>query len=245
MTQDALLQRVKKVRVSDTVVDQILALIENGRLQAGMQLPGERELVEQLQVGRASVREALRILEAQGNIEVRPGIGAFITGDATNLSGQEAIKVWFRDNASEVLKMLDIREALERRAASLAAKLGDEKCLADLKAVLDEAETFIARNDLEQLSYADQRFHRLLTRASGNELLAQLNDGAIEATISPRHSIQRLPGRARTSLNEHHVVLRALMGRDPVAAEQAILQHLSSARAAILTLRDDKPPEKT
>ena len=59
MTQESLFQEVKRTRISDTVVEQILALIEGGRLKAGDQLPGERELVEQLRVGRATVREAL------------------------------------------------------------------------------------------------------------------------------------------------------------------------------------------
>ena len=71
-----LFQRIKKVRVSDSVVDQILTLIDEGELEVGDQLPGERELVSQWQVARASVREAFRMLEAKGIIEVRPGKGA-------------------------------------------------------------------------------------------------------------------------------------------------------------------------
>jgi DNA-binding FadR family transcriptional regulator len=102
MPSDQLLRRVKKVRISDTVVDQIVVLIEEGKLKVGDQLPSERELVIQLDVGRASVREALRILEAQGVIEVKPGKGIYITGDVTRLSGVEGIKRWFREHADEI-----------------------------------------------------------------------------------------------------------------------------------------------
>jgi DNA-binding FadR family transcriptional regulator len=238
MHSDSLLQRVKKVRISDTVVDQIIHLIEKGKLPVGAQLPGERDLVNQLQVGRASVREALRILEAQGVIEVRPGIGAFIISDVSK--DTEGIRLWFQEHAHEILDILQIREALERQAAALAcAKAGPDE-IARMEAVLDEADQSLVKNDLEQLGHLDQQFHRLLGEASGNELMAQIVNSIIEATVSPRRSIQRIPGRAGTSLEEHRTIWRAIRDRNPDAAEQAIKDHIASVRNAIESLRKDQ-----
>jgi GntR family transcriptional regulator, transcriptional repressor for pyruvate dehydrogenase complex len=238
MQSDSLLQRVKKVRISDTVVDQIINLIEKGKLPVGAQLPGERDLVNQLQVGRASVREALRILEAQGVIEVRPGIGAFIISDVSK--EYEGIKLWFQEHAHEILDILQIREALERQAAALACAKAAPDDIARMEAVLDEAEQSLVQNDLEQLGHLDQQFHRLVGQASGNELLAQIVNSIIEATVSPRRSIQRIPGRARTSLEEHRAIWQAIRDRDTDAAEQAIKDHITSVRNAIESLSKDQ-----
>lgn len=243
MRSDMLLQRVKKVRISDTVVDQIVALIEKGRLKVGDQLPGERELVAQLQVGRASVREALRMLEAQGMLEVHPGKGTFITGEIGKLSSQEAVRRWFHEHAGEVLDILEIREALERRAAFRAATAASPKVIAEMEAVLDQATTYIEQGDLESLGYIDREFHRLIGHASGNGLLSELVDGMIEALVSPRRTIQQLPGRAQASLQEHHVILNAIKAHDPQAAEQAMSDHIGSVRAAIASLREESDDE--
>lgn len=236
MSQDSLLQRVKRVRISDTVVDQIITLIEDGRLKVGDQLPGERELVEQLQVGRATVREALRMLEAQGVIEVRPGKGAFITGDVGTLSGQDAIKLWLKEHAGEILDLLEIREALERRAVVLAAKNKNDNIIAELQAALEETERCMREQDMERLGYYDHQFHKLLAKASGNSLLSQIIDAVSEAMLSPRRSIQRLPGRGQQSLEEHYAIFNAVKNGDSDAAEQAVINHITSVRAAIVTL---------
>jgi GntR family transcriptional repressor for pyruvate dehydrogenase complex len=113
-----LFRRVQKDRVSDKVVEQILELIEEGKLRVGDQLPGERDLMDQLDVARASVREALRILEFQGIIEVQPGRGAFVTSEVINETGtDDGVRRWFREHSSEMLEILEVREALEARAA--------------------------------------------------------------------------------------------------------------------------------
>ena len=77
----SLFSSVSQSRVSDQVVQQILDLVEEGELKPGEQLPGERELTQQLSISRSAVREAIRLLEAQGLLEVRPGKGTFITGE--------------------------------------------------------------------------------------------------------------------------------------------------------------------
>lgn len=241
MSSDSLLQRVKKVRISDTVVDQIIALIEEGTLKVGDQLPGERELVNQLQVGRASVREALRILEAQGSIEVRPGKGAFITGEVAKLADQEGVRLWFQQHASEVLELLEIREVLERRSAMLAATRASQEQIDHLKRILDDVERALKKGDLDILGYDDQKFHRLIAQASGNHPLSELVDASIEAMVSPRRTIQRLPGRARTSLAEHRAILQAITNRDPDAAERAVIAHMNSVRAALELLKQGQP----
>jgi GntR family transcriptional repressor for pyruvate dehydrogenase complex len=91
VTDEELFQPIYPTRVSDDAVDQILDLIAEGRLKPGNRLPSERELVRQLEVSRASVREALRALGARGIIEVKPGSGSFVRGSGE----EEAMPTWF------------------------------------------------------------------------------------------------------------------------------------------------------
>ena len=234
--QDLLFQQVKKTRISDTVVEQIIGLIESGALKPGDQLPSERELVEQLNVGRATIREALRILEAQGVISVRPGKGTLVTGDVSRVSGQESIVAWFQDHADEVLDLLEIREVLERRAAYLAARRADGRMILELQDILHQAEQCVAEGDVTQLGYIDHQFHRVLAKASGNAILSQIIDAIGDVMLNPRRSIQRLPGRAVTSLEEHRAIFNAIKDGQSETAEQAVLQHIRSVREAIISL---------
>ena len=78
------LQPITKTRLSEAAIEQIKGLIVSENLEPGTKLPSERKLVEALGVGRSSIREALRILEIMGLVEVLPGKGAFVkalTGD--------------------------------------------------------------------------------------------------------------------------------------------------------------------
>lgn len=243
--QDLLFQQVKKTRISDTVVEQIIGLIESGALKPGDQLPSERELVEQLNVGRATVREALRVLEAQGVISVRPGKGTVVTGDVSRLSAQESIMAWFQEHSDEVLDLLEIREALERRAAYLAARRADGRVILELQDILREAERCVAEGNVDQLGYVDHQFHRLLAKASGNAILSQIIDAISDVMLNPRRSIQRLPGRAVTSLEEHRAIFNAIKDGQPEAAEAAAMRHIRSVREAIISLNVEMTPETT
>ncbi len=246
MSSENIFQNVKSVRLSDTVVDQILSLIEEGLLKIGDRLPGERELVEQLGVGRASVREALRILEAQGVLEVRPGRGAFITGKPADITaGIEGIRRWFQDHADEILEMLEVRSALERQAANLAARRANTAQIEGLNRILEEAQRYVAEGNFQKAGYLDHEFHRELANASGNKMLTQLIDSTIEALISPRRSIQQLPGRAELSMREHRQIVNAIAREDPEAAEAAVEKHIASVRQAILALTTSQEPDQS
>ncbi len=235
--EDKLLQKVKAVRLSDIVADQILGLIEEGSLKIGERLPGERELVEQLDVGRASVREALRILEARGVIEVRPGKGAFVVGMPAEATGtEESLRLWFKEHEAEVFDMLEVRSALERKAAYLAASRADAAQIGGMNETLDRASEIAESGQLGRLSELDRKFHQQLAAASGNALLAKLVDSSIEALVTPRRSISTLPGRAQQSIREHRVIVRAITDGKQEAAETAVSDHISSVRKSILTL---------
>jgi DNA-binding FadR family transcriptional regulator len=237
MPSNILLHRVKKVRISETVVDQILDLIEDGSLKIGDQLPGERDLVNQLQVGRASVREALRILEAQGVIEVLPGKGTFVVGE-TAFEGDDGIIQWLKHHVIEEFDFLEVRDALDRKAASLAAVRASDADVAVMAGILEESQACLESGDLANMVSLDKLFHCSIAEASGNDMLSHLLTSVHEAMVNPRRSLIRVKGRAAISLREHQAIFDAIKGRDPGAAERAVTAHNNSVREAIKLLTD-------
>lgn len=234
-------ERIKKVRVSDTVVDQIISLIENGKLQIGDKLPSERDLVSQLQVARASVREALRILEFQGIIEVQPGKGTFIVGSPENFyTGEEGVRYWFKEHATEVFDSSVVREVLEGRTAHLAASNVSPTQIKELQEIINKANESIATGDLTKLIQLDRMFHQSIGKCCGNQLLSDLVSMIYDAIVSPHRSLLLIPGRAEISIKNHQAIIDAIAEGNPDAAEHAMTVHIIDVRDAVATLIENK-----
>ena len=118
---DVLIEPVKRSRIYEHIVDQIHALIREGRWAPGDQIPPERELAERFRVSRTSVREALRALEMQGIIDSRQGGGTFVrTADTEALVPPLAAAIL--RGRRELAEVLEVRELIEPGIARLAAE---------------------------------------------------------------------------------------------------------------------------
>lgn len=225
MTDEESFQPIQPTRVSDDAIDQILNLIVEGRLKPGDRLPSERELVRQLKVSRASVREALRILEAKGIIEVKPGSGSFIREGDQDEAGSNWVP-WLLAHRHEIMQLVELREALETRAAYLAATRASQEQIETIKNALDRMSEAIESDNPDLTVQTDKAFHESVAKACGNELMAYLLNAANEALADPRGAILSLPGRAAKSLAEHRLIWQAIANHDPEQAETAMLRHI-------------------
>ena len=111
---------VEKVSVVQQVEQRLREYIAESDIMVGDKLPTEKQLCENLGVGRGTVREAIRMLQAQGFVEIRPGRGAFVLQKRE--AQKEDIVNWFCNNEYGVRDLLDIRVALEPLAVKLAIK---------------------------------------------------------------------------------------------------------------------------
>ncbi|MCZ7571202.1 MAG: FadR family transcriptional regulator [Ardenticatenaceae bacterium] len=232
----AVLQPIRARRLSETVVAQITTLIDEGRLKVGDPLPSERELIEQLSVSRASVREALRVLESQGLVAVQPGKGAVVVGTAPHTDILPAVLAWFEEHRDEVLDILEVREMLESRAAFLAAQRAPLETLERMHAVLGTMRKAVEQGELLGATHMDREFHRLLYEASGNHFLKLLADSIVVTLLGTRYTILRVPGRAEMSVDQHEAIVDAIEARDPERAREASLAHMTSVRRALQEL---------
>ena len=237
MTLDAgMFQPIVSDRLSDKAVGQIKALIEEGRLKPGDKLPSERALMKLLSVSRASLREAFRVLEALGLIEVRTGIGAFVVQtDAGALPNEWTTLLM--NTQQEMFDLLDVREALEAKAAALAAQKASAEDLRQCALTLAKMKVSADNNDVDGAIEADIEFHQVISEMSGNNFLIELSDSISHALLDARYAFFRQPDRIFMSWHQHCLVVEALERRDSDAAAEAMLQHLQDSKEVVKRLK--------
>ena len=127
---------IKTKRLYEEIVEQIKQLITDGKLKPGDKLLAERELAEQFQVSRASVREAIRTLEMLGVIDIRPGEGTFVrrTGADDII---RPLAMFLAVERSSLLDMFEMRRIFETANASLAAERATQEELDQIESTLE------------------------------------------------------------------------------------------------------------
>jgi GntR family transcriptional repressor for pyruvate dehydrogenase complex len=229
----AAFRAVHKRRASQAVVAQIQDLLISGRIRPGDRLPAERQLAETFQVGRSTVREAYRALEALGLIRVQPGAATSVAQPslAPRLmpgNGTGPLRTWDQQR-----QLFEVRLVLDPPSAALAARRATPEQLAKLRAVLEEQERDLANggSGLE----ADTHFHAQLFDASGNSFL---NDIAEQVNTLLREHREHFatPDRGALSLTQHRRIFQAVEARNPKAAERHMRAHLRSIEELVLQL---------
>lgn len=214
------LRRVQRPRLYEQVAQQITEWIDANGLSAGDRLPPERELAAQLGVSRATVSQALVALEVVGVVTVRHGDGAILS----DMLGGSRIVEAIRDHAQRIPDVIDARDALETKIASLAAV---RRTHADLERIDRALGTMAA--EIEAGGRGDQgdaQFHDAVTQAAHSPLLAQMMTEISGLIAETRIESLGQPGRPRDSLLAHRRVAEAIRAGDSAEAARAMHDHI-------------------
>ena len=223
---------VRRTSLSDEIVAQIVDLISRDVLKPGDRLPPERSLCRQFEVGRTSLREALRTLSVMGILESRVGEGTFV-GDNSGRYLEKSLQWGLLLDPKEVKDLVETRLMLESRNAFLAAERATEADLLELDRTIRGIETSLDQPS-EFLEF-DVQFHMAIARATQNSILCNLLvmirnylQQWIRASLEEpaTHTVE---ARARMSLEEHGKILRSLRKGDAEAAQQAMEDHILSS----------------
>ena len=219
---------IKPAPLKQQVVQTLRTLIDDGVLHAGDQLPSERQLSEQMEVSRGTVREAVQFLDALGLVEIRHGLGTFVSGsrDLDELRGEW--RQWTVRNVERVHELLELRRGLESFAAELAATRAISSGIQAMADAIDAMQEASVVGDVPRLVHADMLFHAALCEASGNKALVELADTVGKGLLQERALTWDIPGRAERSLVEHAAILDAVRAADPLTARMRATEHLSS-----------------
>jgi GntR family transcriptional repressor for pyruvate dehydrogenase complex len=211
------------------VVNHIRTLIEDGSLQPGDKIPPEREFARSLKVSRASLRSGIGQLVAMGVMKVRHGVGTFIA-DGPPAFGKASVSFMGALHGFQSWQMFETRLILEGNLAALAAERGSEEHHAALAE--EVAEMFASMSGPADYLVHDVRFHRIISQASGNPILAALMETITTAMYDKRLKTVERSIDMRESAEMHREIYRAVRARDPLEARRLMEQHLRMAQTS-------------
>jgi GntR family transcriptional repressor for pyruvate dehydrogenase complex len=221
------------MRLYEQVAEQITRWIRENGLAAGERLPPERELAQHLGVSRATLSQALVALEVVGVVAVRHGDGTVVRGQ-----GPGRIADAVREHVHRLPEIIDTRDALETKIASLAAVRRTDE---DLARIDDALRVMAADVDSGGRGVeADELFHGAVTAAAHSPLLARLMAEIAELVRESRLESLSQPDRPRASLAGHQAIADAIRAGDAEAAARAMHAHVEMV-SDVEVLRDDGP----
>lgn len=217
------MEKHKKVSTTDWIVDTLKKRIAGGSYAVGDKLPTQMELAESMNVGRSSVREAVRELQAIGLIELKAGSGAYLR--SATITPESAMS-WFQENAGLLSDLFDVRFAIEPVAARLAAT----RCLAaeidELRSICDRFDRAAVDSDTNGLVSLDEAFHRQVVVMSHNPLFGQMNEVLTQSFRKYRLRSFNIPFTRNNAVEPHRDICHALERRDSAAAVLHMNRHL-------------------
>jgi GntR family transcriptional repressor for pyruvate dehydrogenase complex len=224
----------RRKRLSEWVVDEIERMIAEEYPAPDAKLPTEAELAERYHVSRIVIREAMKVLEDRGAVEVRAGRGTLTVAPNSDCVKKVLLRLYRNQpvpTAEEMERLLEVRQVLEETVASLAAVRASEEDLAEIEAALGEMNEGRLGPDL--MIASDLRFHRGLARAVHNRYFEMLLDPLMEVLSQQI----KLTNAFNLGLESHRAVLKQVRARNPVGARQAmrrlIKQTLADCRKAL------------
>lgn len=217
------------MKAHEVVMAWVTEELTSGRLRIGDRLPGERTLAETLEVSRASLREALRVLEALGVIRSATGSGPNAGTIVTAAPAQAlslALNLQLATSHVEHRHIAEVREVLETWAARHSdAALGDWSTAEHLLAIMDDPEL-----PIEHFLAHDAQFHVALSRAADNPLISTLMEAMrisiSEHTVARAQAIPDWNSTAARLRQEHRAILEALRGGDREAGAELLRAHI-------------------
>jgi GntR family transcriptional repressor for pyruvate dehydrogenase complex len=213
---------VRQHTVSERIVEQVKELILQGKLRPGQKLPSERQLADQLGVGRSSVREAASAMVALGIVEIRPGDGAYIRSDfpSSMLESLAWSSLLLNGHSNN---LVEARVILERATASLAAQRAtteDRQRLCDLVVQMESAAT------LDTYIELDLKFHVTLAESSQNHVLRDIIASIQRLIRDSMAAVLQSEEMYALSLQHHRSLSEAINRGDAAEAESLMVAHL-------------------
>jgi GntR family transcriptional regulator, transcriptional repressor for pyruvate dehydrogenase complex len=225
-TNSDLFTRVRSNRASADVVTQLRDAIEQGHLAQGDRLPSERDLATRLEVSRATVRDALRILEAKGLVDVRVGArgGAFVTAPQPERVRESLTDMLMMSTATGT-DITAARSVVELGLLELACAHATSDDIADLEAICDDAEAELSDGRFDPDRSTE--FHLRLASCTHNvaiELLVAALQDPTRRSLAQAKAAD--PAMGHEGVKEHRRLVRAIARRDVTEAQAIMREHL-------------------
>jgi GntR family transcriptional regulator, transcriptional repressor for pyruvate dehydrogenase complex len=215
--------------LADEVSQQLIAEIERLQLGPGARFPSERVLMEAMRVGRSTIREALKSLEAVGLIEIRHGQGAFVLD--TDVSAPHRAGSGFSSALTRGVThdLIEARRPVELATARLAAERRTKTDIEEMKALLRDHQLAF-KHDLPVTVYA-ARFHTVVAQSAHNEVLLAFVSKLLPMFEERGPILEELPTFREWELDQHTAIATQIRKGEPEQAETLMAAHLDGVAA--------------
>jgi len=221
-----MIEPVKKIRLYETITNQLQKLMQQGELKPGDKLPSERELAEQMHVSRPSIREALRTLEMMGYLESKVGVngGTFIK-QLTIHTIISPFSTLLLQNENFIMELLEVRLVLEIEVSRMAAIRRTKEDLNKLKSAIHSMQDEIDQG--ESGFSGDNSFHEALAKATHNHVLEQfvaMCGNLLE--IEHESHLRLIKGESQKALKQHMDIYISIEEQDEELSQAQMRNHI-------------------
>ncbi|MCD4722962.1 MAG: FadR family transcriptional regulator [Desulfobacula sp.] len=221
-------KKAKQSRVFQDVVEQIQDAIINGKLEPGTKLPPERELKDRFNTSRGTLREALRVLEQKGLIEIKLGVtgGAIVKRiDAEPIV--ESLALLIRSGGVSLEHLAEFRIKIEGSLVELAATRATKKDIEKLESIYNQAKAFFEKNDWENFLKTDEKAHTYIGTMTRNPVF-QFVQKSIHDNIHQYYEEYLPMNKQRTleNLTDFEKIIDAMKANDAKTASEIMMDHV-------------------
>lgn len=229
------MKKINKLRMHEMVADELKAFIRERDLKQGDKLPSADAIMKLLGVGRSSLREALRYLEATGVVEVLNGKGIYVKEEAAQY--QVSAKIKIEDEKTALLQLMEVRRALEVLAVQLAAQRATQEQIEEMRYYLHEIEVAEGHGS----SVADMKFHQAIYKAAGNPMLQSLVESVWELFAVFWNAPLGRQEIFNDSFPFHQTLFDAIVERNPTKACEELHKLMNSMEHSIRNVQYMSP----
>lgn len=226
---------IKRVRLYEEVESQLMSLVTDGVIQPGEKFPSESELIEQLNVSRAVLREAFRILEAKGLVYSIQGRGRYLR-PVKKLNSINSEYLALELEKTSIIEIYEVRLGLEPMAANLAAQRCKKEDIENMEEIVSELEIEGQHNQ------HDYPFHIAIAKAGGNYVLRKLIAMQLNLVYGvSNEKVNRILNSRKMEeyVSEHKKILEAIKRRNGDMASQLMKEHLSKSLYLLMKAKNN------
>lgn len=219
------------------ISEDIISFILDENLHPGDRLPNEMVLSERLNVGRSSIREAMKLLASRNIVTIRQGSGTYVASSPGVV--EDPLGFTFIGNKQKLIHdLMEVRFLLEPSIASMAAVHADENDIKKITVLCNEVENLLENH--EDHTQKDIEFHTAIALSSKNVVVPRLIP-VINSSIPLFVEITENTLHAET-IETHREIAEAIAAHDPLRAQDAMYLHLVYNRKRIYLIKEENRP---
>jgi len=229
-------EAIHRNKLYEEVADKLQRWILD-EMKPGDKLPPERQLAEMFAVGRSSIRDAVRRLQAMGMVEPHQGFGTVVceVSDHSIISPLSSVLI---RKSKLVAELLDVRKIIEPGIAARAAGNASPEQISTMEKILQRQARKLSRG--ESAIAEDSEFHYCLALAADNSVVLRVLDVLMDLLQKSREQSLQVSGRPAKSLVGHRQIVAAIKRKDAAEAESAMREHLEEIETIIVETKNDK-----